>query len=518
MKYLRYIIFLMVLIIPIKVNAKITFDCNPKTINPGKTVACRIESDYAVSSFKSVLTLDPKVYYDGKVDGAGFNGSYLNTTKTLTFTSSSGGYFIGTVNIYVPSENYKSDANFNITFSGIEYTLSSQPGNTITQSNSTFLISVKIPQTTTKSTTTTTKANVGTAKQFQVILDPNGGSGGQIILPPCETTGKSCKVTLNKVQTPTKSGFTFNGWGTKTDCTEGNKTSYDATANTTLYACWVVEKTNTTTTTSSGSVIGNETLYLNELIIEGQEIAFSKFKYDYDLMVLYEVETLNITATAVKQGVVVTVSENAKALVLGENTIIISLADTEGNKNTYQIKVTRLNEGEEIHELSSDANLKALSISGYQINFSPQTVKYFVSINPGVSSLAIFTEAAFPAATVEITGNENLKAGSIIKITVTAEDKITTNTYEIEIAVKSLMDLYSMYIYAGGGVVLLLLIVIVLKKRSGKKPKTPKPPKGSVAPKPGAEKAPLSAQPKPLGPPPGVKPADPKSQVEVLDV
>lgn len=83
---------------------------------------------------------------------------------------------------------------------------------------------------------------------------------------------------------------------------------------------------------------------------------------------------------------------------------------------------------------SSDKALKTLEIANYSINptFDPEITDYTVSIDKDdVDKLEIKAEPNDTKSKVEISGNENLKAGdNIIKITVTAEDA-TTRIYTI---------------------------------------------------------------------------------------
>lgn len=83
---------------------------------------------------------------------------------------------------------------------------------------------------------------------------------------------------------------------------------------------------------------------------------------------------------------------------------------------------------------SSDKALKTLEIANYSINptFDPEITDYTVSIDKdNIDKLEIKAEPNDTKSKVEISGNENLKAGdNIIKITVTAEDA-TTRIYTI---------------------------------------------------------------------------------------
>ena len=96
---------------------------------------------------------------------------------------------------------------------------------------------------------------------YTVTYDANGGS----VSPASSTAGSNGAVTL---PTPTRTGYTFNGWYTA--ASGGTKigsagASYTPTANITLYAQWSVNsyKVNITTSNSSTAVTVNGTTVNN---------------------------------------------------------------------------------------------------------------------------------------------------------------------------------------------------------------------------------------------------------------
>ncbi|MBE6152382.1 MAG: hypothetical protein E7165_03610 [Firmicutes bacterium] len=123
-----------------------------------------------------------------------------------------------------------------------------------------------------------------------------------------------------------------------------------------------------------------------------------------------------------------------------------------GTKKIYNIKVNRLQENE---KLSNNNYLSILEIDGYDINFNKETLEYTISIKDE-DSLKITTKTEGNAK-VSIEGNNDLKNGSIIKITVTAEDD-TTRNYIINI--KSNRN--NILIITLLGIVLISVIVVVM--------------------------------------------------------
>ncbi len=81
---------------------------------------------------------------------------------------------------------------------------------------------------------------------------------------------------------------------------------------------------------------------------------------------------------------------------------------------------------------SSNNYLKSLEITDFDLDFNKNTTSYTISIDSNVTSLNIKPVVEHEKASYKITDNENLEDGSIIKITVTAEDG-KTKEYEINI-------------------------------------------------------------------------------------
>ncbi len=505
MKNIKYIILLLIVLVPIKVNALISLDC-PWQSKPGQEIICSIKSDYNVSSFETSLNLDPKVNYSGANEGTGFENK--TSGRDFYYTSSEGGTNISSFKIFVP---YAITANtsFTIVLSNIKYIFSS--GSALkTQADLKATVQVNV-ETTTKVTTTKEKTTTtaGSSKTFTITLNPNNGTSKTSTVT-CTATGSSCKINLSSVTKPTKTGFTFAGWGNQATCTDGNTSSYDADKNTTLYACWKSDSGENTTTTAP--VNTGTKLLLKTLTVEGQELEFSKFKYDYELTVLFEIESLVIAAEPAKEDVKVEI-DDASALALGDNNLAIKLSDNEGNLTTYVIKVKRLNEGETIRQISSDATLKSLTLGEYNINFVPTVTDYNLEVKSETTALNITPVVNEEHAAFTIEGNENLATGSTVKITVTAEDGVTTNTYNIHIEVNKGIKDYLKYIILGS-ILLLAIIVLVISNLSRKK-KTNNTNK-TVTTKAPAKKVPTATPTSVKVAPPKVP--EPKNSIEVLDL
>lgn len=225
--------------------------------------------------------------------------------------------------------------------------------------------------------------------------------------------------------------------------------------------------TKTTTTTN----ISDMKLYLKTLSIEGQKIDFSKFKTNYELKVLYDVDTLKLTAEPATEGTTVELPEDL-SLQVGENNFEIKLTDGTVT-STYTIRVIRLKEGEEIKEVSKDATLKVLTLSGYNINFSPTKTVYELKVKYNVKQIAVTATPNDENAKYVITGNTDIKNGSVIKVDVQAEDG-TLISYKINITQETFFETFRLYFIIGAGAVLLILVALIIVDKTKNKKKVPK--------------------------------------------
>ncbi len=124
-----------------------------------------------------------------------------------------------------------------------------------------------------------------------------------------------------------------------------------------------------------------------------------------------------------------------KALKVGENVFKITVTAQDGTKTEYVIKVTR-------NELSSDATLGMLEITGALIDFDPAILSYTVAVPEGTKLAEIKYKAAYEYATAVLEGDASLKtdADNLFKITVTAEDG-TVAVYEIKVIFREIEEI-----------------------------------------------------------------------------
>lgn len=204
---------------------------------------------------------------------------------------------------------------------------------------------------------------------------------------------------------------------------------------------------------------------LKSLVVENFDIIpnFSSDVTEYTLDVTSEVNELTIKAEPEDSKATVTI-KGEKELKDGENTIIISVDAEDGTTKLYEIKVTKKDK--------TVFGLTSLKIKDANIEFKPDVYNYSINIKSDVDILEIQAVASEEDATVEITGNEELKEGeNIITIIVSSKDGEKKATYQIKAtkeAVKeektprNVQSNSKIYIYAGIGAVALIALIIVI--------------------------------------------------------
>lgn len=156
--------------------------------------------------------------------------------------------------------------------------------------------------------------------------------------------------------------------------------------------------------------------YLKSLSLSSGSISFSKDIESYTTSVPFDVTSIVVTAEA--EDSVSKVDVVSPSLVVGENIINVTVTSESGDTRVYTIKVIRL---EEAAVLSNNNNVSSIDILGHGINFDPDTEIYEINIGDEYA-LVIEVLLEDPSAKYVIEGNENLKDGSVIKITSTSEN------------------------------------------------------------------------------------------------
>jgi hypothetical protein len=96
----------------------------------------------------------------------------------------------------------------------------------------------------------------------------------------------------------------------------------------------------------------------------------------------------------------------------------------------------------EIERVTNNAKLTNIKVTGYELSFNKETNSYSINIGDE-NKLDIQTLVEDSKSNVTVTGNENLKDGSVITVKVTAEDGSTINSYTINVKKNASEDVSS---------------------------------------------------------------------------
>lgn len=209
----------------------------------------------------------------------------------------------------------------------------------------------------------------------------------------------------------------------------------------------------------------SENNYLKDITLSEGKLSpsFDKEVTEYRTKVLYETEEIDVVGEKDHEKAVVTYEGKNKKLVVGENTILIKVKSEKQQEKVYKIIVERLEEGE---TLGDNPNLTNIKVNGYDLGFTYNKSYYTLEIESKDKTLDIEAIPEETTSTYEIKGNENLKNGSTITITVTSLDG-TTKDYEILIEKSNTMLIL---IIAGciSLVAVVAIIILLIKNKKGK--------------------------------------------------
>lgn len=155
---------------------------------------------------------------------------------------------------------------------------------------------------------------------------------------------------------------------------------------------------------------------LKNIKLSNGKLKFNKDTLEYKVTVEYNIDKMQIEATPNSEKAKVTINGNDN-LSVGDNVFKINVEAENGKVTTYTITIIRKKQGEEI---SNNNNIKSITIKNHSIDFKSNVYKYTVKANEKELDLTITLDDE--NATYKITGNNDLKNGSEIKIKVTAEN------------------------------------------------------------------------------------------------
>ena len=415
MRYIKYLLFLLISLMPVSVLAYgVQLSC-PKEIKPNDTFKCTIYSP----SFCSEITME-LVLPNGftlKSESAGRNFKSSSTGNNLSYAAIGEiDRVLSTITIEAPSE---SNTNNTIELRNLKYKY--------TNEDSEYTITTNITENFTfTQNTTTTQNNIN---NHVLTLDPNNDSD-EIQTLSCTPANGKCDISLENANVPSKEGFIFKGWGKEKNCLTGELNRYTLSEDTLLYACYV------------SNMVG----HLKSLTIDGYELLFNPNQYNYELNVKEEESKLSIKAEGYNQNAKIDI-DNPE---LTENDTIIINVTEDDITSTYYIKVTKGNQNNQL--------IKNISIANYDLNFDSSVYEYNLTISDNVDKLNIIVEPN-DNAEINIVGNENLKDGSII--TVNGKNDNSDVTYTINVLFDNNLNI--LYYFIAGFIVFMFIVYFIVR-------------------------------------------------------
>lgn len=160
--------------------------------------------------------------------------------------------------------------------------------------------------------------------------------------------------------------------------------------------------------------------YLKNMYTNAGTIGFNRNTFEYSLTVDHEINRIRIVA--IKEDPNASVKEDAMYdLKVYRNVINILVTAENGAKRTYTIVVMRKDALGNTSLLSSNTELKSLSIEGYPLQFSPLITEYRLTVENIVDNVLILAQAADDRSSVIIDNVSLLQLGeNRIQVTVVA--------------------------------------------------------------------------------------------------
>lgn len=431
----KLIIFVgLILVLPFNVKAvtnSISVNC-PSKANSGHEISCSVfgYSNVLVSSLSSKISVSSNLEFVSFAVN-GWEGGY-NAGKIDLYTSSnkSGDFSIGTINLRVKSSANSANNESVLAYENVFY---DDNFDEMAVSNSSSTISITSTDNY-LSSLSVGGYNIGFNKEkYSYSLEVESSS-----------------VTISATASDSKAKVS--GTGTKNLSVGSNKFTIAVTSeagNVRNYNIEIVrvkkdvinnddnsDNMNPNKNDNNDKLSNNNNL--RSLEIDGYDIVFKKDVLVYNIEVDSKVEEINVIALAEDSKSKVVVSGNKK-FNYGRNVVLIQVTSESNKMKEYKIIVYRLS--------NEACLLKNLVVGGYDIKFEPNKFVYNIDIKDEVS-LVIRAIPRENSAKVDISGNDNLKDGSIISIKVKNGDKEAV--YKISIKKPGAMDLVTNNIKSNG--------------------------------------------------------------------
>lgn len=380
--------------------------------------------------------------------------SSINTLSSLTvsgidfnFTSGTNTYNLNTNNSSVTISGTKTDSKSTVTGFGTK---------TLKYGKNTFKVVVKSESGVSRTYTLNITRNDTRSKTN--TLSSLSLSEGNIAFSPTKTSytvnvkANTSSVTISATKTDSKSTF-VSGYGPRTiSLVSGNNVAYIKVK---------AENGATKTYTLSINVEDgrSKNANLKSITIPGYNLNFNKYETKYKISVPYETEKLEISALPEDNKARVKIED--KNLEVGKNAIAITVIAENRSAKIYILEVERL---EKEVVLSTNNNLKALTVEGYDLEFNKNISEYNLTVED-TNDLNVIAVPEDSKAKVTIVGNTNIKDGSKINIAVSAENG-SVKEYDIIIKVKEKSTFIYFIIGAVAAAIIAIVTLIIIKTKN----------------------------------------------------
>lgn len=192
-----------------------------------------------------------------------------------------------------------------------------------------------------------------------------------------------------------------------------------------------------------------------------------KVKLNFDPSVLsytvktYKLEDYTIEVEASDKEAKVEIKKPEK-LAFGDNNIIITVTAVTGDKKDYTVNIFN-------NENPTDTRLKNLSVKGASIDFDSDVSKYeIIFTNSLKKNFTLYKTTISKDVEVIVTGDNNIKPGSVIKVTVTAIDGSGESIYTIKLKKDTRVNFFAILEITIFIILLVVFIILLIKRKKTK--------------------------------------------------
>lgn len=430
-------ILLLLVVIPFNCFA-IEFYCDNAVLSNGTFNCVMSNTSNSLAELNAIIDYSPELKLIKTNYTKGYNSTGSENNIVLSGPGLNAQTTIAVLNFKAPIVSV--DQRFNIILKNIKYKYLETEINYHDNIDINTFITVKKNE----KETTTKKSE---EKEFTVKINDTN------IEKTCKTTSDSCTVDLSDITPISKEGYIFKGWNNDANCTSGYTTNYELKSDTTLYACF--EK----------NTISESINYLSKITINNNILEeLNKDSFDYSYTVDFNQKEVSIVAEAESKTARVIISKNVLNLNVGENEVVIEVIDNNIT-TTYNLKIIRLED-----DSSKGPLLSGILVNGKEIPIDNNSFELPITVKYGTKKIDLIPITLNPKINYAISGNDNLKDGSIINILLN-DTEGNTNTYNIKVNYESFVKSYVYYIYAGCMFIFCFIVYLVVKIIKNKKNK-----------------------------------------------